>query len=65
MAKRREKRRTLRVRLTKAWYVEVIDENEDEVENDWCFGTRADAMADGQKMKKALIEGGYLNVPKG
>lgn len=61
----KKKRRGLRIRLTKAWYVEVVDEDDCEVVNDWCFGTRKDAMADGQKMKKELIDGGYLNVPEG
>ena len=34
----------------------VEDENEFEIDNDWCFGTREDAMRDGQKMLKAIQE---------
>ena len=52
MSGRKQKR--LKVKLTRCWYVTVEDENEFEIDNDWCFGTREDAMRDGQKMLKAI-----------
>lgn len=37
---KKPKKRRLKIRLTRAWYVSIEDENENEVDNDWCFGTR-------------------------
>jgi len=57
----KKKRRGLRIRLTRAWLVEVVDQDDCEIAGDWCFGTREDAMADGQRMKKELIRGERLD----
>lgn len=57
----KNKRRGLRIRLTRAWLVEVVDQDDCEVDYDWCFGTRKDAMGDGQRMKEDLIRGERLD----
>lgn len=54
-AKKPRKKR-LKVKLTRCWYVTVEDENGFEVDNDYCFGTREDAMRDGERMLKAMQE---------
>lgn len=46
----------LKVRTVKCWYVTVEDETGTEVDHDWCFGTREDAMRDGERMLKAMQE---------
>lgn len=48
-AKKPRKKR-LRISLTKCWYVAVVDEEDNELLNDWYFGTREDAMRYGQKL---------------
>ena len=58
----RKKKPRLKIHLQRAWYVAIEDENECEVDNDWCFGTREDAMRDGERMLKDLkADGRYCD----
>lgn len=60
---KKPKKHKLKIRLYRAWYVSIEDENENEVDNDWCFGTREDAMRDGERMLKDLkADGRYSGV---
>ena len=52
--KPREKK--LKIHVEKMWYVAIEDETGAEVDIDYCFGTRDDAMRDGQRMLKNLQE---------
>lgn len=59
---KKQKKHRLKIRLTRAWYVAIEDENECEVDNDWCFGTRKDALRDGERMLKDLkADGRYCD----
>ena len=48
------KKPSLKVRVTKAWYVEVVDENDRAIRDDWCFGTHKEAEALGAQMLKTV-----------
>lgn len=51
-AKKPRKKR-LRVKLERCYYVSLVDETETELENDYCFGTREDALRCGKRLKEA------------
>lgn len=40
----------LMVKLEKAYRISIVDENENEWVEDWCFGTREDALREGRKL---------------
>lgn len=61
---KKPKKHMPKIRLTRAWYVSIEDENECEVDNDWCFGTREDAMRDGERMLKNLKADGRYSDPE-
>lgn len=48
------KKPRLKVRVTKAWYVEVCDEDGKALRDDWSFGTHADAEKLGNEMLKSM-----------
>lgn len=48
------RKKQLRIRIEKCWYVTVENETETELDNDLVFGTRADAEKCGQKMLKIM-----------
>lgn len=54
-AKKPRKRR-LTVKLEKAYRISIVDENEAELAEDWCFGTRDDALREGQKLLKQTVD---------
>lgn len=54
-AKKPRKRR-LTVKLEKAYRISIVDENEVEWAEDWCFGTREDALSEGQKLLKQTVD---------
>ena len=44
----------MKVRITKAWLVEVIDENDRAIRDDWSFGTRIEAEKLGKEMLESM-----------
>lgn len=54
-AKKPRKKR-LTVKVQRMWYVAIEDETGCEVEVDYCFGTREDALREGEKMKKDILD---------
>lgn len=54
-AKKPRKRRLV-VKLEKAYRISIVDENEEEWAEDWCFGTREDALREGQKLLEQTID---------
>ena len=49
------RKKGLRVKIEKAYRISIVDENESEWADDWCFGTREDALREGQKLLKQTI----------
>ena len=63
---KKQKKPCLKIRLTRAWLVEVVDQDDCEIAGDWCFGTRENAMAEGKRLKSEIIKDGrYSGVPEG
>lgn len=48
------RKKQLRIRIEKCWYVTVENETETELDHDFVFGTRADAEECGKKMLKII-----------
>lgn len=59
---KKPRKKGLKVKVQRMWYVAVEDETGCEVEVDYCFGTREDALRDGEQLKEALLE--IENAPK-
>ena len=59
---KKPRKKGLTVKVQRMWYVAIEDETGCEVEVDYCFGTREDALRDGQKLKEALLA--VENAPK-
>lgn len=47
----------MKVRITKAYLVEVTDDKGKAITDDYCFGTKADAQKLGEKLMKEVEEG--------
>lgn len=54
---KKPRKKQLRIKIEKCYYVSLVDETETEIENDYCFGTRSDAEQCGKKLKEA-----YQNI---
>lgn len=54
-AKKPRKKR-LRVVVERCYRVSVVDENDDELDDDFCFLTREEAKQAGEEMKRELLE---------
>ena len=53
---KKPRKKQLKIKLTRMWYIAIEDETGLELDVDYCFGTREDAMRDGQRMLKELQE---------
>lgn len=51
---KKPRKKQLRIRIEKCWYVTVEDETETELDNDYVFGTRADAEKRGVEMREIM-----------
>lgn len=52
----RAKKPKLKVKIERMYRVAVVDENEDELIEDWTFGTREEAKELGLKLKREVME---------
>lgn len=53
---KKPRKKGLRVKIEKCYYVAIVDETETELEVDYCFGTREDAMQCGQQLRDDYLE---------
>ena len=53
---KKPRKKKLRIVLEKCWLVSVVDENDNELDSDFCFLPRENALAEGKKMKRELLK---------
>ena len=53
---KRPRKKGLKVKIEKCWYISIVDETDTEIDNDYCFLDRKEAEKIGQEMKKQLEE---------
>ena len=50
------RKKRLRVKIEKCWYISIVDETDTEIDNDYCFLDRKEAVRAGNILKKNLEE---------
>lgn len=53
---KKPRKKQLRIKIEKCYYVSIVDETETELEVDYCFGTREDAMQCGKQLMDDYLE---------
>lgn len=53
---KKPRKKGLRVKIEKCWYISIVDETDTEIENDYCFLDRKEAEKAGQILKRNLEE---------